>query len=484
MKRISGTKSMLWSCMLIVVALIIDVANVTGQIRQYPFSSLSKSEQSRVWKSRVEHANRVLKGVDESKTKEWAIKVLEAAVTNDSSALAMNSLGIAYLQGNGVEADSTKGISWMEKAGQHGYVQAYHDLGIIYKYPKKVVEPDFKKAFFYFNLGAELCGLGCLYDKGYMLYKGLGCHQDYAEAVKCFKKAAKERHIPSIYMLGLCYRNGYGVERDEEQATDLLYRAAMLGYRDAKEELERPNAENCLYAPEVQAPAYMPEIFPVVNDTSLLFGSYHGCLLTYDWSGQYVISEKPMYMKVHKEGPKISGLLSLGTDTVSFTAYLTTDNRLDFSKGSLRQKERYTAKGTVKYRLENLLFDIWDEKICGRLNLYSLSQKEPERPMYFELMRDGQEPLEQQNAASNIIVSSNPFGYSFSAEFELLESSPVKVRIFNVNGMMVWQKDYGCLDEGKQQLTVAPDIKPGRYVLNIMAGKQILRSLIIKEGGE
>jgi hypothetical protein len=191
-----------------------------------------------------------------------------------------------------------------------------------------------------------------------------------------------------------------------------------------------------------------------------------------------------MYMTIHKDGPEVSGLLSLGADTVSFEAKLTTDNRLDFSKGGLSQKERYTTNGTVKYRIDNVLFDIWNSKISGRLNLYSLSQKEPERPMCFELVRNGQESLAQQCTASKVTVSPNPFGYSFSANFVLLESSPVKVRIFNVNGMMVWQKDYGHLGAGRQQLTVSPDIKPGRYVLNILAGKQILRFLIAKEGGE
>ena len=429
--------------MLVIATVVLNVTSVSGQIRRQPFSSLTKTEQERVWKSRVERANRVLKGIDESKTKDWAINVLETAVTQDSSALAMNSLGIAYLQGNGVEADTTMGISWMEKAGQQGYSNAYHDLGIVYKYSKYGVGQDFKKAYSYFNIGAKLCGLSCLYDKGYMLYKGLGCQQDYAEAVKCFKRAAKERHLPSIYMLGLCYRNGYGVERDEEQATDLLFRAAMLGYRDAREELDRPNAENSLYDPEVQAPAYMPEISPVVNDTCLLAGSYHGCLLTYDWSGQYVIGEKPMYMTIHKDGPEVSGLLSLGADTVSFAAELTTDNRLDFSKGGLSQKERYTTNGTVKYRIDNVLFDICNSKISGRLNLYSLSQKEPERPMCFELVRNGQESLAQQCTASKVTVSPEYPGRKTDSPFS--HRFPLTINSQNVVGK--WKCAAGFIKE-------------------------------------
>ena len=379
--------------MLVIATVVLNVTSVSGQIRRQPFSSLTKTEQKRVWKSRVERANRVLKGIDESKTKDWAINVLETAVTQDSSALAMNSLGIAYLQGNGVEADTTMGISWMEKAGQQGYVHAYYNLGYIYRFAEYGMKQDFKKAYGYFSSGADKGSADCMYVKGMMLYKGTGCDQNYTEAFRCFKEAAEKRHRPSLYMLGLCYRNGYGVERDSDLATEYLYRSAMLGYRDAREELERPNPENCLgdFHADGNIPDEMPQVSPSVNDTSLIAGCYYGYLATYDWSGKHLIGEKPMSMTVQKHGPAVTGQMVLGTDTVPFRANLTEDQRIDFTSGSLKMDERYTTSGAVKYRLINILYDVWNEKIRGRLNLYSLSQKEPERPMYFELMREGQQ---------------------------------------------------------------------------------------------
>ena len=378
---------------LLIIAIVIGLVSASGQIRQYPFSSLSKSEQSRVWKSRIERAERVLKGIDEDKSKEWAVKVLEAAVANDSSAKAMNSLGLVYMSGNGVEADSTIGISWFEKAGQHGYVHAYYNLGYIYRFAEYGVKQDFKKAYDYFSQGALKGSLECMYIKGMMLYKGAGCNQNYTEAFKCFKKASEKRHRPSLYMLGLCYRNGYGVEKDSDLATEYLYRSAMLGYRDAREELERPNPENCLgdFHADGNIPDEMPQVSTSVNDTSLIAGCYHGYLATYDWSGKHLIGEKPMSMTVQKHGPAVTGQMVLGTDTVPFRANLTEDQRIDFTSGSLKMDERYTTSGAVKYRLINILYDVWNEKIRGRLNLYSLSQKEPERPMFFELMREGQQ---------------------------------------------------------------------------------------------
>ncbi|MBR1449437.1 MAG: SEL1-like repeat protein [Prevotella sp.] len=477
--------SILWSCMLVIATVVLNVTSASGQIRRQPFSSLTKPEQKRLWKSRVERANRVLKGIDESKTKDWAINVLETAVTEDSSALAMNSLGIAYLQGNGVKADSIRAVSWFERAGQHGYAYAYYHLGALYRFAMYGVEQNFKKAYDYFSLGAEKGSTDCMYVKGMMLYKGTGCHQNYTEAFQCFKDASEKRHRPSLYMIGLCYRNGYGVGTDSDLATEYLYRSAMLGYRDAKEELERPNPENYLenLYTDGNIPDEMPQISPTVNDTSLIAGCYHGYLATYDWSGKYLIGEKPMSMIVRKKGAEVTGQMVLGTDTVPFTANLTEDNRLDFMSGSLKMNDRYTTSGAVKYRLTNVLYDVWNEKIRGRLNLYSLSQKEPERPMFFELKRDGMQTLLQQDNKNNIAIMPNPFEKSFTINLELQESSPVKVRIFNVNGIMVWQQDYGQQNSGACQLIVNPAIKPGRYVLNIMAGIQIFHSLVVKEGG-
>ena len=40
-----------------------------------------------------------------------------------------------------------------------------------------------------------------------MLYKGLGCRQDYGKAVELFGSAVNYDHPNAMYMLGLCYRN-------------------------------------------------------------------------------------------------------------------------------------------------------------------------------------------------------------------------------------------------------------------------------------
>ena len=437
----------------------------------------------------TDHAVRVLKNIDTDKSKEWAVATLEEAVAKDSSAYVMICLGLAYMAGLGVDADSAKAVAWFEAAGRGGFANAYHNLGMMFKYAKCGVRQDFAKAYGYFSIGADSGSVTCVYDKGFMLYKGLGCVQDYVKAAECFLAASEERHSPSLYMLGLCYRNGYGVGQDTAKASYYLGRSASLGYRDAREELARPYGETYLDGlypdgdTRSNVPANMPDISPRVNDVSLVGGNYQGYLVMYDWSGEYVLGEKPLSMTASRSGSEVLGTLVLGGDTVPFRGELSADGRLSFTKGTLMLAERYTPGGKVRYRMDNMVFDVWSDRISGRLGLYSLRQKEPERPMYFELLRSGGDNTVADSRYSRVAVSPNPFSHSFEASFELEHEVDVQVRMFNISGMMVWQESLGRLDGGEHTVTLSPSVKPGKYVLNIKAGDQVLHGIIIKEGG-
>lgn len=464
--------------------------NVHNLVLTFVVVALGASKTvAQVERTTIEHAVRVLKNIDTDKTKEWAVTTLENASVNDTSAYAMNCLGLAYMAGVGVEADAAKAIKWLEKAGAQGYADAFHNLGMMYKYSKCGVRQDFEKAYRYFSIGADGESVSCMYDKGFMLYKGLGCSQDYSKAFECFQAAASYVHSPSLYMLGLCYRNGYGVGQDEAKASSYLNRSAALGYRDAIEELDRPYPENYLHevytGNEVGAyiPENMPDINPKVNDISLIAGKYNGFIVMYDWSGKYVLGEKPVTMSASIQGTEMAGMMVLGTDTIPFSAEITNDGRLQFKRGSLKLNERYASEGKVKYRMDNAILDIWNDKIQGRLNLYSLKQKEPERPMYFELHRNGTDETIHDDVYSRIVVAPNPFANDFKATFELLNDADTQIRIFNKYGMLIWQQDLGSLGKGCHEVVISPDIMSGTYVLNIKAGKQYLRAIIVKNGG-
>ena len=439
----------------------------------------------------IKHAVRILKGMDKDQSKSWAISILRSAAENDSIGYAMNSLGLAYMAGIGVEQDSVQSVCWLEKAADRGYREAYHNLGRMYKNSQCGVRQDFAKAYMYFEKGAGMNSILCKYDMGFMLYKGLGCKQDYVRAAELFEEGANKDYTPALYMLGLCYRNGYGVEVDTAKADFYLKRSAALGYRYALEELYRPHPENYMHDDYIDnasygaVPPYMPNISPEVNDTSLIIGEYQGFVVMYDWSGEYVLGEKPITMKIERDDSGIDGVMYFGNDTVPFRATISKEGKLEFREGDIALNERYYPTGKVKYRMDYAMLDIWQDDIKGELRLYSLWLKEPERPMYLELHRSSNDDLsgKDTNRYNTIRISPNPFSYSFVANFELLTSANAKVKIFDKYGALVYSSSLGDLQAGKHAISLSPNILQGTYVLNITAGKQVLRTIIVKNGG-
>ena len=448
------------------------------------------ADNTRAGNDEVMHAVGVLKGIYQDYTKEKAVSILLNAAENDTVAYAMNALGLAYMEGIGTEQNAEKAISWLKKAGENGYCDAYHNLGVIYKLGKCGEKQNFTAAYNAFIKGAEAGSDACRYGAGFMLYKGLGCAQDYGKAMELFQTASDNGNVYATYMLGLCYRNGYGTAQDEEQGMELLNQAATLGYSAAIEEMSRKNPENYLSGIIVSdsaftdIPASMPEIKADVNDTTLLRGKYSGCVVMYDWSGRHVLGEKPVCMSVSRTGEEISGYLLLGTDSVPFKADITAEGSLKFKKSYVSLKERYTFNGKVQYKLDSADLDIWNDRIRGRLSLYSLSQREPERPMFMELYRGAYGKTDNDNTCANgyIAIAPNPFDSQFDAIFELRENATATARVFDKFGVLIWQQSLGTFEAGKHRVTLSPDIRPGYHVLNISAGKQVLRTIIVKKG--
>ncbi len=433
----------------------------------------------------VMHAVGVLKGIYNDCTKEKATSMVIEAAEKDSAAYVMNVLGLLYAEGIGTVKDGEKAVFWLNKAGERGFPDAFHNLGTIFKLGKCGMRQDFPTACRIFQKGADAGSPTCMYDMGFMRYKGLGCHQSYPDAMCLFEAAADSGNVYALYMLGLCYRNGYGTQQDEEKGMELLEKAAMLGYSAALEEVRRSSPENCLtdiYATDNTGTSQMPRIHTDVNDTTLLRGHYRGSVVTYDWSGQFVVGEKPAVMEVERNGDNILGYIRLGGDSIPFKAEMTAEGALKFKKSYAHLPERYATCGKVRYRLDCADLDIWSDRICGTLALYSLPQREPERPMYMELYR--YDSKSATDTYGHISVTPCPFESQFDAIFELPEKASATVRIFNKAGLPVWKQELGTLETGKHRIRLSPTLTDGGYyVLNIAAGKQVLRAIIVKKGG-
>ena len=134
----------------------------------------SYADNARTGNDEVMRAVGVLKGIYQDYPKEKAVSILLNAAEKDTVAYAMNALGLVYMEGIGTEQNAEKAIIWLNKAGENGYCDAYHNLGIIYKLGKCGERQNFTAAYNAFIKGAEAGSDACRYGAGFMLYKGLG----------------------------------------------------------------------------------------------------------------------------------------------------------------------------------------------------------------------------------------------------------------------------------------------------------------------
>ena len=321
-----------------------------------------------------------------------AIETLKETLKYDSCAVWAYYIGAAYADGRMGQVDSAQALFYLGKAARVGYGKAYTTLGMMYKEERGGVRQDFKTAYHYFCKGVECQkqDKDCMYYKGYMLTKGLGCKQSYEDAVQAFLPAANWPDAKSLYMIGVFLRNGYGLVKDLPLASNSLKRAARMHCKEAKEELARPHEETYMHETYLDDERYsfipdtMPDVRPSATDGILADGSYSGFIVTYDWSGKYILDEQPLSMTVGRADGELSGTLTVGRGEVPYRGTLS-GGRLVFSDGNVTLPERYVRGGKMDYELASMALDATDGKIRGRLNLYSAKLKEPGWPMYIEL---------------------------------------------------------------------------------------------------
>lgn len=401
---------------------------------------------------------------------------------------AMNGLGLMYLQGYEVEADSILAVEWMTKAGESGYFRAWQNLGLMYFYAHCNVKQDFEKAYAYFEKGVQDGGIGALYDAGYMLYKGLGCTQDYKKAFAYFVKGAGKGHSPCMYMLGLCYRNGYGVEANVAEANYWLTEAEKLGYAFASNELEAEMPENSLEGKKIQTrsaintPTAYTNIVPVQPQTELN-GTYQGILVTYDWSGKHILSETPLQLTLQTDGNKVLGEWKTETDSVWLNATIK-DGVLHFENTQMQSNDRYSSSEPILYEFTKAEIRAFASSLIGNLRMFSPQTMEPQRPMYLSLHKVGVSDIETEKQTQDLKAYPNPFSDKLNLAIMLSEDCYMKIAIYDYSGRNVYMADIGLTHAGEQRLTLSPNLAQGVYIVKVFAGKQSFQAIVIKEGGK
>lgn len=175
------------------------------------------------------------------------------------------TLGVKYLQGDGVKADYQQAFNWFQKAAQQGDAAAQFNTGLMYEQGTGVVQ-DIKLAVEWykkaaaqneenaqFNLGSRyLFGSGVTQDTnkgveliknsakagqpaaqtllGNMLVTGKFLGIDYAKAYQLYLDAAEDGYAEAQYQLSLMFAKGQGVEISHEKSVHWIKKAAQSNH--------------------------------------------------------------------------------------------------------------------------------------------------------------------------------------------------------------------------------------------------------------
>lgn len=417
------------------------------------------------------------------------LKTQYLAAAQHGDRTAMEKLAFIYYNEKKSSASFAEAVKWFNSAGVAGSGIAWHMLGRIYQLGNRGLQQDFTKSAGYFYKGMQAGEKNSTYMVAYYLYKGLAGKQDYDSACTLFKQLAADGQRNAMYFLGLCYRNGFGTERNAAQANYWLKQAAARQYYQAIDELKQDNPENPV------TPLSIPAMNATANSKIQLApsgnikGTYKGWAIRYDWSGKHITSMVPLQVQFTNSGNGIAGKWIEGKDTALIRGSFTDNTNLAFTNTQYSKKDHYTKNPSEPWQFTNASLQHLQMAdslyITGNIHVYSPKRKEPGQPLYIQLSRVAMPDELNPTVAANksLTVYPNPFHDQVKVNFELEQSKPVTISLFTMQGQLVTADNAGTLSAGVYTRTIQTPaaLAPGSYIVNVTTGTASKQNIVIKQ---
>jgi uncharacterized protein len=139
---------------------------------------------------------------------------------------AQNILGVLLSNGDGIRKNVNEAFLWLRKAFHAGNSCAAHNVAITYR-----EIGDLRTAVKWFRKAADAGDGDALIQLGIHYYWGKGIRKNTKEAVRCFRRATKDKNISeggrddAFFLLGVAYSEGEGVRASIPTARKLFQRA-------------------------------------------------------------------------------------------------------------------------------------------------------------------------------------------------------------------------------------------------------------------
>lgn len=164
------------------------------------------------------------------KNLEESLELMEKASDLDLEN-AVVQYGIMVRDGIGTKKNMKKAIKIFQQGADKNYRKCQYLLGSIYYDGCPELKQDTKKALQLFKKAAQQGYAEASADIAYHYYKTGREEDDDAkiqEAVKLYRKAARQRSVSACINLGKIYKEGKYVDKDEKQAADYYKQAAKM----------------------------------------------------------------------------------------------------------------------------------------------------------------------------------------------------------------------------------------------------------------
>lgn len=182
---------------------------------------------------------------------------------------AMEAVGSAYAEGQGIEQDTSKALYWWNKAADLGNSEAMTDLGHAYL-AGDIVQMDYTKAIFWFTKAAEAGDQIAMYYLGQASEVGANIKQDYSKAFYWFAKSAEGGGRNAVYELAKLYDAGIGVKRDIEKAQHYYQKACGFNITAA-----------CVFNDQIIKQKERDKLLNATTDAGIKWHSYQNPLSLY-----------------------------------------------------------------------------------------------------------------------------------------------------------------------------------------------------------
>lgn len=151
-------------------------------------------------------------------------------------------MGKIYFTGRGyarelinklTDTDPEKGMEWWKKAAAQGHAESLYQIALLTSNSEDVKSIPLKDVYENFRKAAEKGHAKAQYCLGLCYFNGWGVEKNLEQAVKWFKAASDQGELNAKNRLGECYYSGEGVAKDQKKAFELFKAAADEKNREA-----------------------------------------------------------------------------------------------------------------------------------------------------------------------------------------------------------------------------------------------------------